>query len=298
MPKPTPPNVIPDFSPDVDDARRFALGRQPVAPELPSVVCGGWELGAPHYRMERGGTQALAVEFLLSGQGTLDLQGREVALVPGTVFSYGPGIPHRIIPAQGSRLSKYFLNTDGERALALMNDHGLAPGSVRRVADTAPLKTAFDLLIDLGIRGGAAAPGLCGHLAATIFALVEAHSAPSAAMDLAGFATFQRACGIMEERHEQVATVEAIADACGITTVYLCRLFGQYAQETPLQHLTRRRMRRAAELLESGLPAREVAARLNFADQFHFSRCFRRVYGASPRSYLALVGRRAGDSST
>lgn len=283
--------VVPAFSAEVDDARRFALGRQAVAESLPLVVSGGWELGSPQYRMDRPGTPALAVEFLLEGRGHLILNGQEHPLVPGMVFSYGPGIPHRITQAADSRLSKYFLNTDGATALAALEAHDLAPGSVRRIENMRPVQAAFDLLIDVGTAGGAAAPTICGHLSLALLGLITAHSTTSRAVDLAGYATYQRACAAMEEHHERIASVEGIAEACGVTTVYLCRLFSQYAQETPLQHLTRRRMRRAAELLEEGRQAREVAAQLGFADQFHFSRCFRRVYGASPRQFLALVGR-------
>ena len=285
--------VIPAFSTEVDEARRFTLGRQTVADGLPCVVSGGWELCAPHYRMERSGTPALAVEDLLAGEGTLMLAGTEVPLVPGTLFAYGPGVPHRI---RGTGLSKYFVNLTGPEAEAALAAHDLTPGAIRRLAAPAALQPLFDVLITAGQAGGAAAPTICAHLTMALLGTTAAASTASGATDLTGYATYQRALAIMDERHAQVATVEAIAETCGVTTVYLCRLFGQYGQETPLQHLTRLRMNRAAVLLGEGRKARDVAAELGFADQFHFSRCFRRVYGVSPRGFLALTG--ASDRST
>jgi len=51
----------------------------------------------------------------------------------------------------------------------------------------------------------------------------------------------------------------------------------------------RLRMNRAAEKLRSpGVLVSEVADDLGFSDPFHFSRTFKRVFGVSPSSFMAL----------
>ncbi|MFN6192040.1 MAG: helix-turn-helix domain-containing protein, partial [Planctomycetia bacterium] len=62
-----------------------------------------------------------------------------------------------------------------------------------------------------------------------------------------------------------------------------CRLFRRFDNSSPYQYLLRQRMSLAADLLtHDGLLVRQVAAYLGFADQYQFSRAFKRVSGISP----------------
>ena len=68
---------------------------------------------------------------------------------------------------------------------------------------------------------------------------------------------------------------------------YLSRLFQRFAHTTPHRFLMRLKMNRATELLLDGdLLVKEVAARLEFADAFHFSRAFKRLYGLPPQRFI------------
>jgi AraC-like DNA-binding protein len=46
-------------------------------------------------------------------------------------------------------------------------------------------------------------------------------------------------------------------------------------------------------LLAEGLSVKETASRLNFSDQFHFSRVFKRITGHSPSSLKHAAGKPA-----
>ena len=71
---------------------------------------------------------------------------------------------------------------------------------------------------------------------------------------------------------------------------YLSRLFQRFGHGSPYEHLTRKRMVHAAELLDSGhLLVREVAERLGM-DPFHFSRVFKRIHGLSPAQFIRRHG--------
>jgi AraC-like DNA-binding protein len=50
----------------------------------------------------------------------------------------------------------------------------------------------------------------------------------------------------------------------------------------PAQALAAYRMDHAAALLHSGMRVKEVAEALGYADQFHFSRAFKRRHGKAP----------------
>jgi AraC-like DNA-binding protein len=62
--------------------------------------------------------------------------------------------------------------------------------------------------------------------------------------------------------------------------------FVALAGVSPGQYRARRLLERAGELLQHGqLNNRQIAARLGFCDEFHFSRQFKKHHGASPRDW-------------
>jgi hypothetical protein len=114
MPAPakTPPTF---FSPQVLEARRFYLDLAPASSKPLAVVCGGWERCAPDYAIHRPTFPYYSIEFVVRGKGTLSLAGRDFAVLPGVVFSYGPGIAQKITTDAADPLVKYFVDFTGRR---------------------------------------------------------------------------------------------------------------------------------------------------------------------------------------
>lgn len=100
----TPPEF---FSRQVQEPRRFSLDLAPPADSPLAVVCGGRELCAPDYAIHRPGFPYYSIEFVARGKGSLVLDGHAFRLVPGTVFSYGPGIAQDITTDADDPLLKY-----------------------------------------------------------------------------------------------------------------------------------------------------------------------------------------------
>ena len=87
----------------------------------------------------------------------------------------------------------------------------------------------------------------------------------------------------IDHRLDGDLTMAELARVAGCSVGHFQREFRQATGETPLQHVTRRRIETAVLYLrQSGLPVREVAARVGFADPLYFSRIFRRRVGLPP----------------
>jgi AraC-like DNA-binding protein len=85
-----------------------------------------------------------------------------------------------------------------------------------------------------------------------------------------------------------------LSKAAGASPPHLCRLFAESPGMGPMQAVRLLRLEQAAALLaRSTLSIKQIAARGGFASQFHFSRVFRAVYGASPSEVRTLVGQGA-----
>jgi len=90
-------------------------------------------------------------------------------------------------------------------------------------------------------------------------------------------------------------TVEEMAAFAGMSQSNFRRRFEDYAGMAPKLYMDKLKMRMAAELLASSSSTlAEIAASLGYVDQFHFSRRFKAVMGASPGAYrkgLRLLSR-------
>ena len=81
-------------------------------------------------------------------------------------------------------------------------------------------------------------------------------------------------------------TVEELAKSAGMSRPTLARRFVRAVGESPLKHLARLRMERAARLLETtDDPLSRIAPRVGYETEFAFSRAFRRHHGVPPGTF-------------
>ncbi len=80
--------------------------------------------------------------------------------------------------------------------------------------------------------------------------------------------------------------VSELAAGCGVSRERLHRVVKRWVGLAPSDYLRTARLHRAKALLAStGSPAR-AAAECGFADQAHFTRCFRKAFGYTPGDWL------------
>jgi AraC-like DNA-binding protein len=87
----------------------------------------------------------------------------------------------------------------------------------------------------------------------------------------------------------ELTRVEHVATACGLSTRSLQRLFRRWVGVGPKWVLARHRLWDAAAAIDTGGAddLADLAARLGWFDQAHFSRDFRSTVGCTPSEYLA-----------
>lgn len=96
----------------------------------------------------------------------------------------------------------------------------------------------------------------------------------------------RRSIEYIKDNFEQDLTLTQIAASVNISPYHFARGFKQSTGLAPHQYLTTQRMERAKMLLSvTRLPVAEVAQRVGFSNQSHFSAQFRRATGMTPKGY-------------
>jgi AraC-like DNA-binding protein len=277
------------FSIQVREAKRFYLDLAPPPTEPIAVVCGGYEQCTADYAIHRTSFPYYTIEFVALGKGSVALDGQDYPLSAGTVFTYGPSVPHDISTNADDPMGKYFITCTGSRLLELLRQYSLTPGHIGRVFAPAEMQEVFDELIRNGLRHTYFSPALCAILLEYLIIKIAESLIPWHGVETPAFATYQRCHRYIWANHSRLQNMAEVASACHVDPSYLCRLFHRYAHQTPYQFLMRLKMNLAAELLHNPeLLVKQVSAQLGFSDPFHFSRAFKKVFGLSPEAFRRL----------
>lgn len=135
------------------------------------------------------------------------------------------------------------------------------------------------LVADLA-QGSPAGP-LVGE---SVIAALVAHvaGAPPPAPGTLGARARARTLELIEARYAERLSLEALAQAAGLSVRQFTRAFRAELGCSPHQYILRRRIEQARRLIVQGMPLAEVAQHCGFADQSQFTRVFQRCTGSTP----------------
>ncbi|MBQ7386546.1 MAG: helix-turn-helix transcriptional regulator [Clostridia bacterium] len=92
----------------------------------------------------------------------------------------------------------------------------------------------------------------------------------------------------ISEHYSEKITNDALADMCGISTVYFRRLFTEVMGQSPIDYVHTLRIKKAKEILMSDYGSvSDIATSLGYQSIYDFSRAFKLSVGVSPRAFRA-----------
>lgn len=280
MPTPEEPDFV---SRQTVEARRFYMNLKPSPYQPLTVVCGGVERTHKDYVIERSSFPYYALEWVAEGEGTLSYGDQVHRLTPGTVFAYGSNMYHKITNLSPTGMRKYYLDLAGEEARTLLMSAGLLDREPIKVSRVVELNDLWDFVDREARENGRLAFDLCVSHVRTLMLKVRQRRLLGEQVVPTAFQTYETIRTYMETNYLTVQTIEEVAEACEVSSVYLSRLFKRFSGTGAYRFLLRLKMNYAAELLlEEKLLVKEVAERLSYSDAFQFSRAFKRIFGLSP----------------
>lgn len=93
------------------------------------------------------------------------------------------------------------------------------------------------------------------------------------------------ACNFIKEHYMEAISLNQIGNVAHLSTSTLLRMFTKTKGVTPYQYLESIRIHKAKKFLEQGKMPIDVAMKVGFCDQSHFTKYFNRLIGLSPGMY-------------
>jgi len=227
-----------------------------------------------------------AVVFLTAGGGRCQFRGREaLACREGDLLVLFPDIPHAYGPEPGGRWDEYYLVFDGP-VFDLWRSQGLLSPDrpVLRPKNTQGAKAAMGgMVADALAHGGDGSLGLVCRLQQFLAAAVRG-------ADPRGNVPPAWVTRAMQVLGSPTATPRDAARAAGLSYESFRKKFRAATGLSPAAWRDRHAMRTARKwIYEEGLTNKEIADRLGYCDEFHFSKRFREITGQTPRAVRASL---------
>ncbi|VGO14344.1 Arabinose operon regulatory protein [Pontiella desulfatans] len=285
-------NEAPFISTQVTSGEYYYLNLTPEKSAKEVVVCGGREQCSPSYRIERNSFRYFSIEFVSSGRGRLTMNGKTYPLRPGAIYCYGPRTKHVIETDPENPMLKHFVDFSGSELVKLMKSTDFSKGEPLFVSRPFRIRSIFENLITTGNTESRNRAALCALLLRQLILQADDYAMEPAAAFSPAWQTYLRCRQYIERNVLELPNIGTAAAACFVDQAYLSRLFKRFAEESPLQLLTRLKMSKAADLLSAGdLLIKQVGEEVGFADPYHFSRVFKRVYGIPPETFTQTARR-------
>ena len=257
-----------------------------------TVICGGREQCSPDYRIKRESFKFHSIEFVAAGKGTLIIHGIRYELRPGMIFHYGPRTPHLIETDPGFPLHKHFVSFVGHNLTDLLKQTVFRRGIPLYAARPFRMRSIFENLITTGNTPSRNRDALCALLLRQLILTADDTAMDTETAASPAWQTYLRCRQHIERNFLDIDSVNDAARETFVDPAYFARLFKRFADETPLQLLNRLKINKAAELLNSrNMLVKEAAHAVGFADPYHFSRVFKRVYGIPPKTFTRTARR-------
>jgi len=89
----------------------------------------------------------------------------------------------------------------------------------------------------------------------------------------------------LRERFCESVGLDELSLATGLSRFHLVHVFTRHVGLSPHAYQISMRIARGCTLLRAGMPVADIAVQLGFADQSHFARHFKRIWGTTPSDY-------------
>ena len=224
----------------------------------------------------------LLVVYIPEGKIRYRYENRSVVLEKNKVLIIPPGKAYRFETVEGCPYCKNVLFINGINLPAVASTLGFEKIVQLKLPDLDAVERIFREIDVLMADGGEKnLPQLTGKSLELLQYLGGFVDVPDNSMLL-----FNLIKGYIGNNFSKDFELKMLADEFKISIRTINRLFQKNAGTTPLHYRQQCRFTAACELLrQNDLSIKEIADKLGFCNQFHFSREFTRLAGISPRSW-------------
>lgn len=253
------------------------------------VILAGTSYCDGSYRIGRAESNCLVMEYVLSGEGTIYVDGRKYIAGEGDFYMLAPGSRHYYYSDEENPWVKIWVNASGPLAAKLLEIYN--PGNLVVFPD--PSGGEYIRQIHrIGNESGSDGAREKHDRAAGIFLQLLQHLHGRVYRQRVKYGPeTSRLKEYIDSRVTESVSLKELSELVYLSESQVIRIFKKDMGVTPYEYILEKKLEHAGLLLRStGLMIKEIAYELGFCDEHYFSYLFRKKMGMTPTAY-----RREGD---
>lgn len=237
-----------------------------------------------HYRERREGIEEYIFIYCMEGSGRIRVEGREYMLHPNEAFCIPNFCGHRYYADEAEPWSIFWVHFKG-------SDVQYYPLDKCRIihfnSQNAGNRMSFLFELLFRVLESNYTLGNFIYISQVLeMILSETYYREKHSTTLQQNRHVTMVIRYMSRHLEKNLSLDDIAREFELSRSYLNVIFQKYTRHAPMDFYARLKMKRACQLLRSSdMYVYEVASRLGYADQYYFSRIFKKIVGMSPSAY-------------
>jgi AraC-like DNA-binding protein len=237
----------------------------------------------PHYFVERSNSSIYCIEYIMEGEGTVYMDEQVIYPVKGDIYILPRGHNHRYYSSRTNPWKKIWMNVYGPLCDSLMNLYQLQGIYHIKGLDLLGL---FEEFLRVSEQQGAGIDDIllkCSIIYHEILARISRHlynnpiTNNTIASEIKEF---------IDRNIYSKLSMEVLAKHACLSSSQVNRLFKKEYNQTPYDYILSQKISTAKLLLQyTNIPIKQIAYKLNFADEHYFSNFFKEKCGVSPKDY-------------
>ena len=250
----------------------------------------------PSYEIKRTNSDTYSIEYVYSGEGTIQENDSIFNVSEGDFFILHPNKYHHYYSNKKKPWRKIWLVINGDTHFPtnLLNAFGIAEKIYfPKVNSPLELENIFELL-----KSNTPDPTI--KLERLIFSMIQSLGYSSSINSTKNHSLIPHIKDYIDKRINTKININEICKVEFSTSPeYFSRAFKKMYGMSPSQYILQQKLDLAKMLLDkTDLPVHEISDRLAFFDAAHFSRSFKQIYGMSPKTYREISKTAAGSADT
>ncbi|MBN1648669.1 MAG: helix-turn-helix domain-containing protein [Spirochaetales bacterium] len=252
-----------------------------------------------HGRFHHHGKNEYEAHYFLQGSGSFLNSGKTYTISPGVLFITNPGENHSILLGNRENPLTYYavlfsVEKEDEEVYSLLQ-HDMTADRIYQIGSN--YRFFFEELKERGMSRDKLLNRAASHQFVSFLYLMAARNYSFHYGDETN-QHIEKALRIMQSNIFNDLQLQDIALKLDLNESYFIRLFRTRMKTTPKKYYTRLKIEAAASMLISTeLAVYEIADRLLFYSEFHFSRVFKQYTGKAPTVYRETYRQHLGGTS-
>ncbi|OQA00316.1 MAG: HTH-type transcriptional activator Btr [Planctomycetes bacterium ADurb.Bin401] len=274
---------------NVTESKYFFFDTDPKKEYELAIIFGGYEKCEEDFEIKRRTYPYYVIEIPIGGKCILRIGNKTHILTKNTIAGFSPGVFHHYTADKADPMKHIFVVFTGTQAGELFEAAGFNKGGGLKIKKAGEIQYLAEAILKKGLENSIHSQQLCqSYLRALLLEQSAEFNLSNKSREYSSLNTYGRCKKYIDENFSHIMLPRQAAEKCNLNIRYMSRLFKKHAGITPESYLMRLKLNKAANLLLiSNLSVKSIAAELGFADQYHFSRTFKKFHGLSPVFYRA-----------